>query len=66
MKLKDIRIKNNYKSYEIANLLELSNSAYSDKERGKRKFTPNEIYKICEHFSLNILDIDDFKAKNKE
>ena len=43
MKIKEYRIKYSYTQKEFAELLGIKQNTYSDKERGKTKFTIDEI-----------------------
>ena len=43
MKIKEYRIKYSYTQREFAELLGIKQNTYSDKERGKTKFTIDEI-----------------------
>ena len=43
MKVKEYRIKYSYTQREFAELLGIKQNTYSDKERGKTKFTIDEI-----------------------
>ena len=48
MKVKEYRIKHSYTQKEFAELLGIKQNTYSDKERGKTKFTIDEIKLIKE------------------
>ena len=48
MKVKEYRIKYSYTQREFAELLGIKQNTYSDKERGKTKFTIDEIKLIKE------------------
>ena len=48
MKVKEYRIKHSYTQREFAELLGIKQNTYSDKERGKTKFTIDEIKLIKE------------------
>ena len=48
MKVKEYRVMMGYTQTEIANLLGIKQNTYSDKERGKTKFTIDEIKLIKE------------------
>ena len=43
LKVKEYRVMKGYTQTEIANLLGIKQNTYSDKERGKTKFTIDEI-----------------------
>ena len=48
VKVKEYRIKHSYTQKEFAELLGIKQNTYSDKERGKTKFTIDEIKLIKE------------------
>ena len=48
MKVREYRIKHSYTQREFAELLGIKQNTYSDKERGKTKFTIDEIKLIKE------------------
>ena len=48
VKVKEYRVMKGYTQTEIANLLGIKQNTYSDKERGKTKFTIDEIKLIKE------------------
>lgn len=48
MKVKEYRVKHSYTQREFAELLGIKQNTYSDKERGKTKFTIDEIKLIKE------------------
>ena len=48
MKVKEYRVKYSYTQKELAELLGIKQNTYSDKERGKTKFTIDEIKLIKE------------------
>ena len=48
MKVKEYRVQKGFKQVDIANILGIKQNTYSDKERGKTKFTIDEIKLIKE------------------
>ena len=48
----------------MAELLEISPSSYCDKRNGRRKFQPKEIVVLCEFFSVNVNEVENFLAKD--
>ena len=57
MKIKEYRIKYSYTQKEFAELLGIKQNTYSDKERGKTKFTIDEIKVIKEMFNVTYDDL---------
>ena len=57
MKIKEYRIVKGYTQREIAELLGIKQNTYSDKERGKTKFTIDEIIAIKELFEVTYDDL---------
>lgn len=58
--IKQLRIEHKLKQKDLAVLLNLSKSGYSDKENGRRKFQLHEAIKLSELFETEITDIVDF------
>lgn len=52
-KIKDLRIEKNLKQKQLAELLGISVSAYSNKENGKRAFKTSEVVKIAQKLKVN-------------
>lgn len=59
-KIRKIRIIKGYSQEYIANLLEISQSAYSDIERGKTKINLERLSKVALIFELDVNYIMDF------
>ena len=57
MKIKEYRIVKGYTQREIAELLGIKQNTYSDKERGKTKFTIDEVKFIKELFNVTYDDL---------
>ena len=57
MKIKEYRIIKGYTQRELAEILGIKQNTYSDKERGKRKFTIDEIKIIKELFNTTYDDL---------
>ena len=57
MKIKEYRIVKGYTQREIAELLGIKQNTYSDKERGKTKFTIDEVKLIKELFKVTYDDL---------
>ena len=57
MKIKEYRIVKGYTQREIAELLGIKQNTYSDKERGKTKFTIDEVKFIKELFEVTYDDL---------
>ena len=57
MKVKEYRVMKGYTQTEIANLLGIKQNTYSDKERGKTKFTIDEIKLIKELLEVTYDDL---------
>ena len=57
MKIKEHRMTKGYTQKEIAELLGIKQNTYSDKERGKSKFTIDEIKFIKELFEVTYDEI---------
>ena len=52
MKVKEYRLLNGYTQTEIANILNIKQNSYSNKELGKRSFTIEEIKLLKELFKV--------------
>ena len=52
MKVKEYRLLNGYTQTEIANILNIKQNSYSNKELGKRSFTIEEIKLLKELFEV--------------
>ncbi len=52
-KIKNLRIEKNLKQKQLAELLGISVSAYSNKESGKRAFKTSEVVKIAQRLKVN-------------
>lgn len=52
MKVKEYRLLNGYTQTEIANILNIKQNSYSNKELGKRAFTIEEIKLLKELFEI--------------
>lgn len=52
MKIKEYRISKGYTQAEIANILNIKQSSYSNKELGRRDFTIEEIKLLKELFEV--------------
>ena len=57
MKIKEYRAIKGYTQREIAELLGIKQNTYSDKERGKSKFTIDEVKLIKELFEVTYDDL---------
>ena len=57
MKIKEYRIIKGYTQRELAEILGIKQNTYSDKERGKSKFTIDEIKIIKELFNTTYDDL---------
>ena len=57
MKVREYRIKYSYTQREFAELLGIKQNTYSDKERGKTKFTIDEIKLIKELLDVTYDDL---------
>lgn len=53
-KVKLLRKRRNLKQKDLANLLNLSRAQISNLEKGKRKFSLNQLEKICEFFNVEM------------
>ena len=57
MKIKEYRISKGYTQVEIANILNIKQSSYSNKELGRRDFTIEEIKLLKELFEVTYEDL---------
>ena len=57
MKIKEYRISKGYTQAEIANVLNIKQSSYSNKELGRRDFTIEEIKLLKELFKVTYEDL---------
>ena len=57
MKIKEYRILKGYTQDEIANILNIKQSSYSNKELGRREFTIEEIKLLKELFEVTYEDL---------
>ena len=57
MKIKEYRISKGYTQSEIANILNIKQSSYSNKELGRRDFTIEEIKLLKELFEVSYEDL---------
>ena len=57
MKIKEYRISKGYTQSEIANILNIKQSSYSNKELGRRDFTIEEIKLLKELFKVTYEDL---------
>ena len=57
MKIKEYRISKGYTQSEIANILNIKQSSYSNKELGSRDFTIEEIKLLKELFKVTYEDL---------
>jgi transcriptional regulator with XRE-family HTH domain len=57
MKVKEYRLLNGYTQTEIANILNIKQNSYSNKELGKRSFTIEEIKLLKELFKVTYEDL---------
>lgn len=57
MKIKEYRLLNGYTQTEIANILNIKQNSYSNKELGKRAFTIEEIKLLKELFKVTYEDL---------
>ena len=57
MKVKEYRLKNGYTQTEIANILNIKQNSYSNKELGRRDFTVEEIKILKELFKVTYEDL---------
>lgn len=55
--LKSLRAKNGMKQQDLAELIGISVTTYSNKENGMRKFTIEEALKIADIFKCDIREI---------
>lgn len=66
LRLKDLRKKKNITQREIAALINVTTSAYSDKENMRRGFKGHEVVILCEFFNVNPGDVYEFRQKIRE
>lgn len=57
MKVKEYRLLNGYTQTEVANILNIKQNSYSNKELGKRSFTIEEIKLLKELFKVTYEDL---------
>lgn len=57
MKVKEYRLLNGYTQTEVANILNIKQNSYSNKELGKRAFTIEEIKLLKELFKVTYEDL---------
>ena len=57
MKIKEYRLLKGYTQSEIANVLNIKQSSYSNKELGRREFTFEEIKLLKELFEVTYEDL---------
>lgn len=57
MKIKEYRVMNGYTQAEVANILNIKQNSYSNKELGKRSFTIEEIKLLKELFKVTYEDL---------
>ena len=57
MKIKEYRLLKGYTQSEIANVLNIKQSSYSNKELGRREFTIEEIKLLKELFEVTYEDL---------
>ena len=57
MKIKEYRLLKGYTQAEIANILNIKQSSYSNKELGRRDFTIEEIKLLKELFKVTYEDL---------
>ena len=57
MKIKEYRLLKGYTQPEIANVLNIKQSSYSNKELGRREFTIEEIKLLKELFEVTYEDL---------
>lgn len=57
MKIKEYRLLKGYTQAEIANILNIKQSSYSNKELGRRDFTIEEIKLLKELFEVTYEDL---------
>ena len=57
MNIKEYRISKGYTQAEIANILNIKQSSYSNKELGRREFTIEEIKLLKELFKVTYDDL---------
>lgn len=57
--LKSIRIRNGLRQEDVAKKLNISITAYSQKETGKHDFSKKELLKLKEMFNLNAVEFFD-------
>ena len=57
MKIKEYRLLKGYTQAEIANVLNIKQSSYSNKELGKRAFTVEEIKLLKDLFKVTYEDL---------
>ena len=57
MKIKEYRVMNGYTQTEVANILNIKQNSYSNKELGKRAFTIEEIKLLKELFKVTYDDL---------
>lgn len=57
MKVREYRLLNGYTQTEIANILNIKQNSYSNKELGKRAFTIEEIKLLKELFKVTYEDL---------
>ena len=52
-RLKELRIKNNYSQYEIANLIGIAQVTYSNYELGRRSVSIQNLVKIAQIYNVS-------------
>lgn len=62
--IKELQDKYKLSNLVMAELLEISPSAYCDKRKGRRKFQPREIVILCEYFNVSVGEVQNFLAKD--
>ena len=66
MTVKELREREGLSQAEMAGMLRIGGSAYSDKERGRRRFNSNDVVLICRRFSVRAEEVDDFCHEGRE
>lgn len=61
--VRELRRNKRINSKEMASMLKISSTNYSDKENGRRKFKLNEALLIAKYFNVDIYSVSDFNQR---
>jgi predicted transcriptional regulator len=62
--IKELQNNSNISNIEMAQILDISPSAYCDKKNRRRKFQPAEIAILCKYFSVSVTQVEDFLVRD--